>query len=261
MRNLTKKAGALSAREIKMSEGIDDDWTDDEGDEPPTLSLEESVAWVATRNTEFVQLVSATLHSDSFDDPDPDRIAAKSGIEMSFAASATKAWEMLRSAIASGRVRANGISIEVPADHTPGTALPLRGPRVDLPGRIANDLELVGGYRMSLRPRELGPPQKWWFRVEVDLEQIKTTFPTQNSSIRKSKTKKGKKGAPLQDYAEKVLRDLYPDGPPPVGITLSVLTAKVEKTGGPERRKDFHISSKTVGRAAKEIWPGWPDNS
>jgi hypothetical protein len=130
-----------------------------------------------------------------------------------------------------------------------------------LPGSIANDLELVGGYRMTLRPRELGPPQKWWFRVEVDLEQIKATFPTQNSSIGKSTTKKGTKGAPLQDYAKKVLRDLYPDGPPPVGMILGMVTAKVETIGGREGRKNFQISAKTVGRAANQIWPGWLNNS
>jgi hypothetical protein len=259
MRNLTTEAGAASAREIKMSEGIDDDGTDDEWDEPPTLSLEEAIAWVATRNTALVQLVCATL-SDGFDDPDPKRMAAKSGIEMSFAASATEAWEILRSAIASGRVRARGISSEVPADYSPGSASPARGPRVDLPSKIAGDLELVGGYRMSLRPRELKPAPRWWFKVEVDREQIQATFPAQKPSVTDNKNKKGKKGSPLQDFAKKVLQRLFPNGPPPVGMNLKKLTAEVEKTEGPEQRKGFTISAKTVGRAAEEAWPGWQKN-
>src|SRR3954454_24991170 len=101
--------------------------------------------------------MSAFIHSDSLDDANLDRMAIEAGVEMAFAVSATKAWEILRSSIFAGRIRAGGISIEVPADYTPGTALPQRDPRLDLPGSIANDLELVGGYRMTLRPRELGP--------------------------------------------------------------------------------------------------------
>src|SRR4051794_32046880 len=104
-----------------MSEYADDDCADDEKDERATLSLEEALAWVATRNTAFVQLMSAFIHSDSLDDANLDRMAIEAGVEMAFAVSATKAWEILRSSIFAGRIRAGGISIEVPADYTPGT--------------------------------------------------------------------------------------------------------------------------------------------
>jgi hypothetical protein len=84
-----------------MSEHVDDDCADDD-EERLTLSLEEALAWVATRNTAFVQLMSASIHSDSFDDANLDRIAMEAGVEMAFAVSATKAWEGLRSSIVAG---------------------------------------------------------------------------------------------------------------------------------------------------------------
>jgi hypothetical protein len=117
---------------------------------------------------------------------------------------------------------------------------------------------------MSLRPRELGPARRWWFKVEVDFEQIKATFPAEESSIAEKtagrKGRKGKKRSPLEDFAKKVLQEHYPDGPP-LGVTLKALEAVVEKTGGPEQRKDFTISYKTIGRAAEKAWPGFKNCS
>ena len=241
---------------------FEDDDDDEDEEELATLSLEGALAWVATRNTAFVQIVSASRHSDNFGETNLDRLAIKANVEMAFAKSTLGAWGMLRSSIATGQVRASGICIELTPDYEPGTGTPNRAPRLQLTPGIANDLELVESFEISLRPRELGSAPRWWFKVEVNLKQIKTAFPVQTPPVAE-KLEKRKKGSPLQDYAETVLQELYPDGPPPVGISVGTLAARVEAAGGPKGKDNpkavanFTISSKTVGRAAEKLWPGW----
>jgi hypothetical protein len=70
--------------------------------------LKEALAWVATRNTAFVQIVSRPFSSDL------ESSAKQAGIEMSFAKSSVEPWHLLQSAISSSHVAATAILSELP---------------------------------------------------------------------------------------------------------------------------------------------------
>ena len=210
------------------------------------LKLKTALAWVARRNTAFVQIVSRPFSSDL------ESSAKQAGIEMSFAKSTVEAWHLLQSAISSSHVAATAILSELPEEYSPGEPLPTRGPRIDLPANVAGDLDLVGGSQMSLRPRKLEPVPKWWFKVEVRLDHLHVSFPPPRVSHPR---KKRNKGAPKTEYAISWLKDNCREGYPS-GVTLDELAGRIEKTGGPFKDEKYEIDAKTVGRAVDKLWPG-----
>jgi hypothetical protein len=232
-----------------MSQENAEEWIEADDDDdviaPAKAKLKEALAWVATRNTAFVQIISLPFSSDL------ESSAKQAGIDMSFAGSAVEAWHLLRSTISSRRVTATGILSELPEDYLPGEPLPIRGQRIDLPADVAGDLDLILGRQMSLRPRKLEPAPKWWFKVEVRLDHLQESFPPPRVSRPR---KKRNKGATQTEYAISFLKELDQQKYP-VGVTLDRLAARISETGGPLKEGKYKISAKTVGRAADIVWP------
>ena len=88
-----------------MQSPCDENWdqpdaVDSEGE---TVSLDEALAWIATRNSRLV----LSLHVGW--DRELHLIAERKGVAMEFAKTAAEAWHLLRSAICQGAVRASGI--------------------------------------------------------------------------------------------------------------------------------------------------------
>ena len=244
MRFRSNRRSIMTKEDLERCDEADDD---DDNIPPARINLNEALAWVATRNTAFVQVVSGSAVSDL------EILAKRAGIKMTFAGSTVEAWHSLQAAISSGRVAATAVLIELPKNYSPEESLPIRGDRIDLPGDVARDLDLVGSPQFSLRPNMLQPPLKWWFKVRVRMDQLQEAFPFPPVS---RPVKKRNRRATKLEFAIAFLRGL-PGDHYPEGETLDSLAGDISKTGGPLQKQNYKISAKTVGRAADKVWPGW----
>jgi hypothetical protein len=155
---------------------------------------------------------------------------------MAFAKTAAEAWQVLRSAICQGAVRAKGVlgqSDEAWFRGTPG----------DISAVVAKDLELVPDQASVLQSRNLTSSQ--WYRVLVNADQLQNTFPAmltggalERTSFRGSKAR----------HAAEVFQRLFPAGA--AGKSKKEVVTAIfnfsEKAG-------LRVSEKTIGRAISHL--------
>jgi hypothetical protein len=230
-----------------MSEEVEERSEADDDDEAivPEVKLKEALAWIATRNTAFVQIIAQPFSTHLESPANLESAASATGIDLSFAESTIEAWHLLRSAISAGKISATGILESLPEDYLPGEPLRTRGRRLELLAETARHLDLVVGRKFTLRPRKLEASPKWWFEIQVRLDQLQEYFPDNE--------KKRKRIATKLEYVVSWLRENFDDYPS--GHGLKDLARMITETGGPLGDPIFSVNEKTVGRALRKIWP------
>jgi hypothetical protein len=206
--------------------------TDDDEDDcaDDTLALDGALAWIATRNAEFVYGLSEEWGSELH------QIAKHRGVEMKFAKTARDAWYLLREAISSGRVRATGVFGEVSEPW-------FRGEGAQLTADVVNDLDLGIESNLTLVSCKLSASPKQWSRISVSLCDLQTEFPIISPHAQAPKPRRNAK----RHYAGELLAKHFPNGQQ--GRSIKEIVTVIKRAA-----KGVTMHEKTITRAIKDKW-------
>jgi hypothetical protein len=163
------------------SELFDDDDDDLDEELAPELSLRGAVAWIGTRNAEFVQSIQAEEWTIQFD-----------GSNFEYAPGCVAAWILLRRYLVVGEIQSRAVTFVVPRDFqfSDGGWSVRGGSREIIPTEFFANSELIlhsPRPYSALRPAGLiKPGDKWYRDVHVDLAGVERFFPHKDCELSRS---------------------------------------------------------------------------